>query len=269
MGGVGDGVASPLEHFGEEVRLERERLGMPREELGKEACCSYSLVAKIEAGVRVPSVEFAEACDRVFPYAHGRFSRLATWVLKRAYPHGFDEYVKWEQAAAIIRRFQTTLVPGLAQTEAYARAVMATGRARNQGELVAARISRQHILDREHPPQLWIVLEESVLRRSFGGRDVMRAQLEKLLNLANTAPHVVQVVLDREETFHGVLSPFGVLSFDEGADLAHVDGFLGGQLLADPPQVADARDTFALITAKALPPDESSRYIRAVMKECY
>ncbi|MBC2876953.1 MULTISPECIES: helix-turn-helix domain-containing protein [Streptomyces] len=260
---------TPLEHFGEEVRLERERLGIDREDLGKEAFCGYSLVAKIEAGKRVPSPEFGEACDRLFPDSHGRFSRLAAFVLKCAFPQSFRKYVELEEIATVIRRFNCYLVPGLVQTEDYARAVMATGYARNQEDLVTARMARQRILERAHPPRLWVIVDEAALRRVYGGPEVMRGQLERLLTLADTVPHVVQVYPQSADHFHGVVSPFGLLSFDEGADVAHVEGLLGGRLTAEPHDVAVAQEAFSMLTAKALSPLDSSRLIESVLKECY
>ncbi|MBH1938253.1 helix-turn-helix transcriptional regulator [Streptomyces sp. AV19] len=260
---------SPLEHFGVEVRLERERLGISRKELAKEAHCGYSLVAKVEAGQRVPPPGFAEACDRIFPGSHGRFTRLWRLVLKCAFPPSFRKYVELEEKATVIRRFNCQLVPGLAQTEEYARALMATGRARNQEELVQARMVRQRILAREHPPQLWIVLDEQALRRMFGGPIVMKGQLERLLELADAKPHVVQVVPEGEDSFHGIVSPFGLLSFDDGTDVVHVDGFLGEQLLAEPKDLASAEEAFTLLCAEALPPKESSALVRSVLKERY
>ncbi|MER5781514.1 helix-turn-helix transcriptional regulator [Streptomyces mobaraensis] len=260
---------TPLEHFGEEVRLERVRLGIEREDLGKEAFCGYSLVAKIEAGKRVPSREFADACDRLFPHGHGRFSRLANFVLRCGFPEAFRQYVKLEEDAACIQRFHPMLVPGLLQTEEYARAIMATGRSRNPEEHVQARMARQRILEREHPPQLWVILEYAVLRRVIGGPEVMRGQLSRLLELETTPPHVMQIMPETVAAYHGCCSPFGLLSFDEGADVAHVDGYPRGYLLAGPEDVARARQSFELLKASALSPYESYRLIESVLKERY
>ncbi|MFI9719731.1 Scr1 family TA system antitoxin-like transcriptional regulator [Streptomyces sp. NPDC052396] len=261
-----------MEHFGQEVRLERERLGMSREELGKEACCSYSLVAKIEAGVRVPSPEFAETCDRVYPHAYGRFSRLLSMVHKFTIPQGFRKYLELEGVATLVRRYQPNLMPGLAQTEEYARAIMATGTAKNQDELVATRMARQRILTREDPAQVWFILAEAALTQIFGGREVMRRQLERLLELGGTRPHVVQIIpqreLDRESS--PFACPVGLLSFDEGEDVAHLDTYpVSGALVTEPKEVALVRDRFNVMTARALSPRESARFIETVLKERY
>ncbi|OKH91143.1 hypothetical protein AB852_32325 [Streptomyces uncialis] len=117
-------AASPLKYFGSEVRLERERLGWTRKELGKEAHCGYSLVAKIESGERVPGLDFARTCDRVFPHANGRFERLWPLALRLAFPPWFRRYAELEWKATVVRMFHPQLLPGLVQTPDYARAIL-------------------------------------------------------------------------------------------------------------------------------------------------
>ncbi|MBP0460232.1 helix-turn-helix domain-containing protein [Streptomyces montanisoli] len=260
-------TASPLSHFGAEVRLERERLGMSRAELGKEACCGYSLVAKIESGDRVPALDFAETCDRVFPHAGGRFVRLWPLALRYAFPPWFRRYVELEWSATAVRMFHPLLLPGIVQTEAYAREVLRTGRPTNLDHLVSARMERQRILTRDDPPRLWIVLDEGVLRRAVGGSDVMCGQLERLRALADSPPHVVQIIPSSIAVYPGSGSPFGLLSFEEGPDVVHVDGFPKGYVLAESEDVASATSAYDLLAATALPPDESAPLIDSILKD--
>lgn len=260
---------SPLSHFGAEVRVERERLGMSRSELGKEACCGYSLVAKIESGDRVPALDFAEACDRVFPHTGGRFVRLWPLALRYAFPPWFRRYVELEWSATAVRMFHPLLLPGLVQTEEYAREVLRTGRPTNLDDLVTARVERQRILTRDDPPRLWIVLDEGVLRRAVGGKDVMRSQLERLRVLAESPPHVIQIIPSSIAVYPGSGSPFGLLSFREGPDVVHVDGFPKGYVLAEPEDVAAASAAYDLLTATALPPDQSAPLIDSILKDCF
>ncbi|MET9468470.1 helix-turn-helix transcriptional regulator [Streptomyces sp. NPDC006544] len=263
-----DPTASPLVHFGREVRLERERLGISRKELAKAATCGYSLVAKIESGDRVPPREFAEACDRLFPHSNGRFVRLWPLALRYAFPPWFRRYVELEETASVVRMFNCQLLPGLVQTTAYARAVLRTGRPTNLEDLVAARIERQRVLTREQPARLWLVLNQAVLTHTVGGPDVMRAQLSRLHELAADPAHRVQIIEDKGR-HHGYHSPFGVLSFNEGTDVVHVDGFPRGYLLAEPDDLEKAREAYDLLTAMALPPDESADLIDSTLKDNY
>ncbi|MFC8074060.1 Scr1 family TA system antitoxin-like transcriptional regulator [Streptomyces sp. NPDC057307] len=263
-----DPTLSPLAHFGCEVRLERERLGMSRSELGKEAHCGYSLVAKIEAGDRVPALSFAETCDRVFPYSNGRFERLWPLALRWAFPPWFRRYVELEWTATKLQMFHPLLLPGIVQTEEYARAVLQAGRPTNLDDLVTARMERQRILERERPTRLWLVLNEGVLRNTVGDAAVMSKQLRRLHELAQCPPHVVQIVPTQGNN-HLAASPFGLLSFKEGSDIVHVDGFPRGYLLADIDDVTLANDAYDLLKSMAAPPDESADMIDSISKDCY
>lgn len=262
-----DPTLSPLAHFGCEVRLERERLGMSRSELGKEAHCGYSLVAKIEAGDRVPALSFAVTCDRVFPYSNGRFERLWPLALRWAFPPWFRRYVELEWIATKLQMFHPLLLPGIVQTEEYARAVLQAGRPTNLDDLVTARMERQRILERERPTRLWLVLNEGVLRNTVGDAAVMSKQLRRLHELAQCPPHVVQIVPTQGNN-HLAASPFGLLSFKEGSDIVHVDGFPRGYLLADIDDVAMANDAYDLLKSMAAPPDESADMIDSISKDC-
>lgn len=262
----GDG-ASPLGAFGREVRLERERLGMTRAELGNRAHCGYSLVAKIESGDRVAVREFAEACDEVFPHANGRFVRLWELVLMFAYPSWFRPYVRLEQTATIIRAYHPILVPGLVQTEGYARAIFQGRRPPNLDDLVTARMERQRILAREEPPRLWLILEEGVLRRGIAEPSVMARQFEQLRRIATNPHHVVQFIPGSTASYPAVGYPYSVLSFDEGADVVHADGFPAGHVIAESDAVRTARRAYDLLKATALPPEESVALLDSVLKE--
>jgi DNA-binding XRE family transcriptional regulator len=261
-----DPTATPLKHFGNEVMIERERLGMSRAELGKVAHCSYSLVHKIERGDRVPALDFAETCDRVFPHANGRFLRLWPLVLRYAFPPWFRRYVELEWTATVVRMFNPQLVPGLVQTPEYARAVLRTGRPTNLEDLVTARSERQRVLTRDNPARLWLVLNEAVLRNTVGDPGIMRGQLTHLRGLAVNPIHRVQIIRDKGQ-HHGWQSPFGLLSFNEGADVVHVDGFPKGYVLAEPDDVSTAQDAYDLLTAMAAPPDESAELIDSFLKD--
>ncbi|MGV9312558.1 helix-turn-helix domain-containing protein [Streptomyces sp. NPDC003691] len=262
------GIASPLAHFGSEVKFEREALGISRIELGKEAACSQWLVAKIETGERVPQLAFAEACDRVFPHSRGRFARLWPLAMRYAFPPWFRQYVELEWQATVVRMFHSQLLPGLVQTPEYAREVLRAGRPDNLDDLVTARIERQRILTRDNPARLWLVLNESALRHWVGDASVMRAQLAHLRRLADTPTHRVQIIPACDSN-NVAASPFGLLSFREGEDVVHVDGFPRGYVLADQDDVAAAQDAYDLLKTMAAPLSESAALIDSISKDCY
>lgn len=202
----------------------------------------------------------------MLPHANGRFAAL-TDVLRFAFPTWFREYVELEGDATDSRMFHCQLVPGLVQTEDYARAIMETGRLPNADDLVTARMERQRILEREDPPKLWVILDEGVLRRTVGGVEVMKGQLERLRDLADTAPHVAQIIPENGKPYHGWSGSFALLSFAEGADVVHFDGFPRGYFLAEQEDVASATRAYDLLIATALPPDDSAALINSILKE--
>ncbi|GFH78011.1 MULTISPECIES: helix-turn-helix domain-containing protein [Streptomyces diastaticus group] len=261
---------SPLRNFGNEVMLERTRMNMSRVELGRAVVCGESLVAKIERGDRVPQREFAEGCDQVFPHGNGRFMRLWRIALRYAYPPWFWPYVELEKKATVLRMFNPVVIPGIVQTREYATAILREGRPKGLEDIVTARLDRQQILQRENPPRLWFVLHERVLRNIVGSEQVMRQQLLRLLQIAETLAHRVQIIPDngRHRGPAGA-SPFVLMSFDEGADVVHVDGFPRGYVLAEPEDVTDADDAYDLLRALAMPLDESTELINSALKECY
>ncbi|MFD5391464.1 Scr1 family TA system antitoxin-like transcriptional regulator [Streptomyces sp. NPDC127074] len=262
-----DPTVSPLAHFGAEVRLERERLCMSREDLGAEAHCGYSLVAKIEAGKRVPMLEFAEACDRMFPHSNGRFVRLWPLALRYAFPPWFRRYVEFERDAATIRTFESQVIPGLLQTTDYARALLRTGRPDSLDDLVTARMTRQSLWERDSPPRAWFVLDEQALHRNVGGAEVMACQLQRLLKAGQEPRTVIQVVPQAVGAHPGLAGPFTILSFGQGPDVLYVDSFSEGRTVLDAAEVDAAAHAYDLLRSYALSPEASAEVIGARLEE--
>jgi hypothetical protein len=261
-----DPSANALVHFGIEVQEELKRQELPIGLLAKEVPCDKSLIYKIMNATRIPSLAFAEGCDRAFK-SGGRFVRHWKWAIKYAFPAWFQRYVELEMEAASIRFFNPRLIPGLLQTEQYARTVLRVGRPHDLEGLVTLRMERQTILTRKSPPRLWVVLDEGVLRRNIAGVEVMRPQLERLLSLADDPHHVVQIIPITTPNYPGSSSPYGILSFDEGADVVHMDAYPRSFLLAEPEYVGEAVRTYDLLKAAACPPDESAALIGSVLKD--
>lgn len=260
-----DPAQSVLGFFGAELRRMRMKAGWSQAALAARLYCTDSLLSKIEAAKRMPSEELAQRCDEVFE-TDGHFARLWPLVISYAYPAWFRPFIELEEQASAIRSFQHSLIPGLLQTEEYARAVLAGGRPENLDALVFARIHRQRILTRPEPPRLWVVLDERALRRRIGGPAVMRAQLARLLQAMETPRFVVQVIRSDVEV-HPAHSAFASLVFDEGPDVLYVEGFYEGQLRGEPEAVAMAQHVYDLLKSVALSPEASADLISIVMKE--
>ncbi|MBV9023231.1 MAG: helix-turn-helix domain-containing protein [Streptomycetaceae bacterium] len=254
-----------LAFYGAEQRRLRTEAGISQARLAKLAYCTPSLLCKIESAQRVPSEELAQRCDAVLDTG-GHLARLWPLVIKYAYPAWFRPFVDLEEQATAIQSFETRLIPGLLQTEEYARAIFAGGRPDRMEELVAARLNRQRILTRDDPPQLWVVMDENALRTNFGGRSVMRAQLARLLQ-AVEVPRIVIQVVPADVRAHVSYWPYWTLSFDEGPDVLYVDGFYQGELRGEPEVLQEAHRAYDLLRAIALPPDASIDLIASIMKD--
>ncbi|MEU2721442.1 helix-turn-helix domain-containing protein [Streptomyces smyrnaeus] len=261
-----DPKVSTLAYFGTELRIRREEAGLSQAELGRRTFCTHSYISRIESASRVPSEEFAQRCDDVLGTG-GMFARLWPVVIEHAYPDWFRPFVELEKDAVAIWNFQNQVVPGLLQTEAYAQALFAAGKLANTEELVAARMTRQHILQRDSRARLWAVLDENVLRRVVGSPAVMARQLEVLVEAAQDPRTVVQVIPYEVGAHASMDGPFSGLTMDESADLVYIDGRARGYITAAAEDVAEYRHTYDLLRADALPPRASIAMIAARAKE--
>ena len=165
--------ASPMHHFGSEVRRAREAADMTQSELGDLVPCDKATVSRTEAGLTSPDEAFARACDAAFPAMNGWFTRFwkdaQTWGA--AFPASLREFATYEAQALTLWTFEHSVMPGLLQAEDYARAVLErhpNATAEQVAERVAGRLARQAVLDRDDPPVFWVLLDENVLHREIG-----------------------------------------------------------------------------------------------------
>ncbi|OLZ74279.1 hypothetical protein AV521_00890 [Streptomyces sp. IMTB 2501] len=267
-----EGKDSLLAFFGSEVRRLRAKKGASQDALAKATHCTRTLVNKIENAVRVPSKDFAKEADE-FLDADDHLTRLWPLVILYAYPSWFRPFVELEKQAAVIRTFGPSVVPGLLQTRDYAKATLTVGRTNDVDTLLDARMERQTILERDNPPELWVVIDETVLRRKVGDDRVMREQLQRLLDLSERPSIVIQVLPFSVGAHSGIAGAFHTLTFKEGTKdaptlpVVHVDGFLRGQLLADPADFKAAARAYDLLMGDALSVQASIDLIADVMKE--
>lgn len=207
-------------HFARELKRLRSKRGWTQEALGKRIGYSDVQVSHVESGTARPSPEFADALDMLaFPELDGMFASL----LERAedshdtYRAWFRDVVDAEKRANVIRWWEGLLIPGLAQTEAYARAVFNAWRPvhgnGNTDADVAARLARQAIFGQDVPPSFGAVIDETVLYRPVGGRKVMHEQLLHLMELSES-PRVTLQVLPASVGEHvGLLGAFAIFGF--------------------------------------------------------
>jgi transcriptional regulator with XRE-family HTH domain len=251
---------TPRKVFGAQLRRLRERAGLTQEQLADLISYSYSTVAAIETGRRAPAPDAPGLLDAALK-AGDQLTRLAEDLgegLRRdaiLHPEWFREWPEREREATRLRIYQPVFVPGLFQTETYAR-VLLTGRKGSRmidaEELVTARLERQIILDRDDPPELWVVIDEAVLMRQVGGPDVMREQCEHLAEMAR-CPNIMIQVIPRSVTVHEGLNAggFEIADLRQGRQVAYQETALHGQTLHDPEYIAALLDAWDRLKALA------------------
>ncbi|QYX80439.1 helix-turn-helix domain-containing protein [Streptomyces akebiae] len=263
-----DPSASPLDYYGWELRRQREAHGLKQGQLGEIIFCTGSLVGQIETTKKIPTRDFSERVDAALG-TDGVFSRLIGLVLRSQLPNWFQPYAEMEAKATYISTYQAQLVYGLLQTEEYARAVLATGMPDDLDGLVAARMERQRILEREQPPLAWAILDEAVLHRPVGGREVMRGQLARLLEFAEHRWMRIQVLPFRAGEHTSLDGAFNLLRFDSDPDIIYTEDLISGHMTANPETIREAARRYAHLQAAALSVEDSATLITRVMEERY
>ena len=261
-----------------ELRRLREQAGLTCEDVGRRLECSGTRISRIETGrigvrpgdvrelLEIYGVTGAEA-DSLVQLA--RDARRKGWwhAFSEVLPPWFEAYVGLESDAAGLHDFQPSVVPGLLQTEDYARAVLRgaphPGGSEQIDLQVALRMRRQAVLDRASPPQVQVMLSEGVLRAQVGGPAVMRAQLLRLADLA-ARPGLTLQVLPLQAAAHAqAVSPFTMLEFADPADptVVYLEHLTGSLLLEDPDEVQRYQAMFDHLRAEALAPGPSADLI--------
>ncbi|MBQ1087992.1 helix-turn-helix transcriptional regulator [Streptomyces sp. B93] len=263
-----DPTASPLHYYGGELRRLREAADLRQGQLGDIIFCTGSLVGQIETAKKVPTRDFSERVDAALG-TDGVFSRLVGLVLRSQLPTWFQPYADMEARATYISTYQAQVVYGLLQTESYARAVLATGMPDDLDGLVAARMERQRILEREQPPLAWVVLDEAVLLRPVGGREVMRGQLKRLLEFTDRRWMHVQVLPNSAGAHASLDGSFTTMRFDDNPDIIYTEDLISGHMTANPETIREAALRYARLQAAALSVEDSAALIARVMEERY
>ncbi|MFE7352314.1 helix-turn-helix transcriptional regulator [Streptomyces sp. NPDC057543] len=263
-----DPNASPLDYYGWELRRQREANNLKQGQLGDIIFCTGSLIGQIETTRKLPTRDFSERVDAALG-TDGVFSRLVGLVLRSQLPTWFQPYADMEARAAYISTYQAQLVYGLLQTEEYARAVLATGMPDDVDGLLAARMERQRILERERPPLAWAILDEVVLHRPIGGHDVMRKQLRRLLDFTDQRWMRIQVLPFTAGQHASLDGAFNLLRFDDDPDIVYTEDIVSGHMTANPDTLREAALRYAHLQAAALSVEDSAALITRVMEERY
>lgn len=255
---------SGLALFAAELAAARAKAGLPQGELATRINYSESLVSLVETGRRVPSLDFARRCDEVLGTT-GTLARLQQHARTTPLPSWFRPWAEIEAAATELRLFEYAYIPGLLQTEEYARAVLAVQPGIRDDELaeaVVARLGRQSVLSRDGgPPLMWAVIDESVLNRAVGGAKVMHEQLLYLAHMADQPTITIQIVPLSTGAHCGLAGAFAVADVDGAGETAYLDAVTDGYIEENGSTVARVVLTFNTLRSEALPRKASRELI--------
>jgi hypothetical protein len=188
-------------------------------------------------------------------------------------PDWFESYVGLEQATSLIRTYELQFVPGLFQSEDYARAVTVLGhRSAPSSEIdrrVGLRMQRQELLTADDPPRLWAVIDESALRRPVGGRDVMRAQLRHLVEVADLPRVTLQVMPFSQGGHPAAGGSFTILRFAEPdlPDIVYIEQLTGALYLDRRDEADNYMEVMNRLSAEAETPADSVDLLRDIIKD--
>ncbi|MYT16627.1 Predicted transcription factor, homolog of eukaryotic MBF1 [Streptomyces sp. SceaMP-e96] len=254
--------------FGQTMKTLRLRKGMEREEFGRRLGYSASTIASFEQGRRIPSPQTIERADEVLE-ADGLLCLWKEQVERAQYPVFFQGMAALEKAAIELLSYSTLVFNGLVQTEEYMRAVLAMRCPILDQETieqrVASRLARQDIFDRWPAPLLSFVVGEAVLRHQYGGKKVLRGQLEHLLLIGQKRNVKIQVMpLDCEDNA-GVDGPFTVVTRKDGKKFVYAETQATSALQTDPEQAALSAARYGIIRSQALTSRESLELIEGLL----
>ncbi|MDP5313706.1 helix-turn-helix transcriptional regulator [Streptomyces poriferorum] len=265
-----DPSSSPRALLGAELRHRREDAGLSQTDLGAPLFVSGSFIGQLESGVRRMQMDQAEKFDEVLGAA-GFFVRNCAALKRSKYPEHFAEAAEAEARAEAIREYAPQLVPGLLQTEAYARAVFRAYRPTAVesaiDELVTTRLERAQILADPTSPLLWVVLDEAVLRRVVGDPAVMADALRHIAGLIRQHRVIAQVLPFSAGAHMALEGSLKLMTFSDAPPLVYLQGLGTGQLQDDPASVHQYELTYDLVVASAISPAASLALIESVAED--
>ncbi|MFI5929553.1 helix-turn-helix transcriptional regulator [Micromonospora sp. NPDC051543] len=248
-----------------EIRRARGAAGMTQESFGRGAGFSASHVSAVESETRALTMDFIKGADRALKN-NGLFERM---VAKLGAPSWFLPWLDAERTATQLRCFQPNLVPGLLQTDAYARAVIRCNETLSEDEVekrLAHRIDRQAILTKANAPHVVAVIAEAVLRRAGTDfRDIMAGQIKQLTTLAEQ-PNINVHLLPDEVSMHvGLTGPFSLARLPEHKWVAEMENQLGGVVIDRDEDVDTLMSRWEMVRSEALPRRQSIELMKDVV----
>ena len=261
---------SPLKVFGQMLAFFRIRAGLTLDQLSALVYLSVSQLRKVEGGTRAPTDDLVTRCEAIPQLQcngalRALYNSMADYLKVGIFPGWFRGWPQKETAAHRLRAFGLVVLPGLLQTERYARAILSTQAGATPDEVdedVAARLSRQSVFDRDRPLEYWAIIDEAALRRPVGSREIMREALTHLAEMARRPNIVVQVIPLEAGEHEGLRGgSFEIAEFEDAPDVAYQDSAVSGQIIEDQDAVKDLAHLWDALQRVTLPEAMSLRVI--------
>ncbi|MEY9484391.1 transcriptional regulator with XRE-family HTH domain [Streptomyces calvus] len=273
--------------LGRQLEELRSRAGLTYQEAGAAIGVSHSTIRRMEAA-KVARLRLADAEKLLRVYGVTDEQEIDTFLKsvreanKRGWwhtyrdvmPDWFAAYLSLEQAALQIRAYESQFVHGLLQTREYARALLTAANPHAPAEAterrVALRMRRQELLARDTPPRVWVVMDETALRWPVGGTDVMRAQIDHLIELQRL-PQVTLQIMPFTNGPHPAMraGAFQLFRFRarELPDVVYLDGLVGAVYLDKGDDVVVYRETLDRVSAQATPTRRTEAVLERIRKD--
>ncbi|MEV5931595.1 helix-turn-helix transcriptional regulator [Streptomyces sp. NPDC093250] len=269
-----DGSTGVPTFYGSELRWKREEAGLTLQQLVEGSFYGPSHLSEIERGTRRMPAELAEHVDKVLG-TDGFFRRRCEDVRRakrRGHASYFERVLEAEKHAETIEEWCPTLVPGLLQTEAYARAVTRAAHPlvpdAEVEEKVSARLARAQLFDDNHKtPEYWVILPESLLRQPILPPEQHAEQLERVTELARRHRIVSQILPWNCGPHPLMLGSAMVMTFSDAPPLIYTEAQYSGDTIDDPGLVKQYRKAYDRLRAAALPPEASLALIEQAAED--
>ncbi|WP_411147091.1 helix-turn-helix domain-containing protein [Streptomyces sp. A30] len=259
------------EFFGAELKRRREDAGITQVELGLRVFVSGGYIGQFEQAIRKPQLDVAQRIDEALQ-TDGIFERLCRKLIDDPrYADYFAGVVELERLASKICEFAPTLVPGLLQTAAYARAITLAANPfvtdEYVDEMVTARLERAGILKDATRPEYWVILHENVLRIPVGGPTAMADQLEHIVRLVHERTAMVTVLPYAAGAHASIAGMLQLMDFGDAPPVAYTETSFSGTLVDDPAVVKRAHRAYDLLRVAALSPEASLALIESAAED--
>ncbi|WP_018504703.1 helix-turn-helix domain-containing protein [Parafrankia discariae] len=271
--------------LGSQLRRLREEKGISREDAGYHIRASESKISRMELG-RVSFKErdvddlltlygVTDSAERAPLLSLVREANRPGWwhSFGDVLPNWFQPYIGLEEAAQLIRTYELQFIPGLLQTEEYARAVITQGNIGVPAEIIERRVNvrmnRQKVLHRENAPRLWVVVDEAALRRPIGGPKVMRSQLEQLIALCDLPNLTLQIMPFAFGGHAAEGGAFSILRFPESdlPDVVYLEQLTGAVYMDKREDVDIYAEAMNRLTVDSPPPATTPELLSQIIAE--